>query len=356
MHITSSARPVLMQRDLQDNGWQVSGFCGSSASSSLAASIALSDLEARCTEAKQHLEASDLLVCELHSHAAAALRLVAWAGEQKQRSGPLTCVGISSPLTWARTQKRAHVHPAPTSDASSAPDAGNVQPEADTSGAAAAAVPQPGTLDANDPRGALPGSAHAEPAEVQWQGTEIQYRRSAPSAVATKEAEDTLLLRHNPGCLHTYVICPGVLYGQGEWECGLHSLFAAAWQGTAVTALPVLRLGSNKLPMLHVADLANAVLALAKETSEQRYLILTDDTKLTQSEVVRAISKQIGSGQVQSNSSADVLADKVIISTMCQQRCLLNGTACFHWHWHALDSSVPCLLCQLSHVQPFLQL
>jgi nucleoside-diphosphate-sugar epimerase len=49
--------------------------------------------------------------------------------------------------------------------------------------------------------------------------------------VATFHAEELVLRCHRPGRLHTYVVCPGVLYGAGEADDQLHGLWRAAWEG-----------------------------------------------------------------------------------------------------------------------------
>lgn len=52
--------------------------------------------------------------------------------------------------------------------------------------------------------------------------------------------------------LKTLVICSGITYGDEEGP--LHHLFKMAWQNAEF--LPVFGEGDNKIPLLHVRDLA----------------------------------------------------------------------------------------------------
>jgi adenylate kinase len=119
------------------------------------------------------------------------------------------------------------------------------------------------------------------------------------------------MLRHVPGQLLTYVICPGILYGNGEWERGFHAAFAHVWQGGSTAALSILGAGQNCLPMVHVADLSAAVLAVTHSPPEQRYILMTDDTCESQATVLRAISESLGSGGIVSSAQESTLVSEV---------------------------------------------
>lgn len=103
--------------------------------------------------------------------------------------------------------------------------------------------------------------------------------------------EQCILNAARKGWLHTYIICPGILYGAGEHDTHLHSLFKAAWEAT--TPLPVYGHGRNHIPLLHVADLAGYVMAAAEQLPDQQYLLACDDQVLTQQELVRAVGAQL---------------------------------------------------------------
>lgn len=61
--------------------------------------------------------------------------------------------------------------------------------------------------------------------------------------------------------LKVIVICAGVLYGQGE--IAFANLFKAAWLNNPKD-LPYLGDGLNKIPTIHIQDLAKFVLKIAE--------------------------------------------------------------------------------------------
>mmetsp|Transcript_24988 Transcript_24988/g.4139 ORF Transcript_24988/g.4139 Transcript_24988/m.4139 type:complete len:89 (-) Transcript_24988:1518-1784(-) len=63
-----------------------------------------------------------------------------------------------------------------------------------------------------------------------------------------------LSLGSNKTNLNTYVICSGVLYGEGEVGLNIH--FRSAWLQDPY-ALPYIDDGDNWIPMIHVKDLAS---------------------------------------------------------------------------------------------------
>jgi hypothetical protein len=244
-------------------------------------------------EVEAQAQQADLIVCELVTHAHVAHRLAACAAKSSNwRQHPAVCIGVSSPLVWARTpcgQPAAGPASSPGPSARAAlAHAGDGQQGKDG----------PGVTDREVPANSDAGNVGEAPATKQgWSGADYRQRRAAPSALSVKQAEDALLLRHVAGRLSTYIICPGVLYGNGEWHLGLHAAFAGAWQGDASTIMSMIGDGSNCMPMLHVADLATCMTALSTAAMDQRYIIMTDDFRGTQTELMRAISSRVGSGK-----------------------------------------------------------
>jgi nucleoside-diphosphate-sugar epimerase len=170
----------------------------------------------------------------------------------------------------------------------------------------------PGLSGSEAPANAGAGNVGETPATKQgWSGADYRQRLAAPSALTVKQAEDALLLRHVAGRLSTYIICPGVLYGNGEWHLGLHAAFACAWQGGASTIMSMIGDGGNCMPMLHVVDLATCVTALSTAAMDQRYIIMTDDFRGTQAEVMRAISSSVGSGKAAASTRHSGLMSQV---------------------------------------------
>jgi hypothetical protein len=106
--------------------------------------------------------------------------------------------------------------------------------------------------------------------------------------------------------LKTYVIWSGLLYGCGEGV--LHSLFRCSWLGTHKT-LPILGLGHNKVPMIHVSDMAGVVLSVAqKRPAEFSTVLAVDRGEICMGEVVKAISASLQSGEVKNVGTDEYLA------------------------------------------------
>lgn len=114
--------------------------------------------------------------------------------------------------------------------------------------------------------------------------------------------------------LKTYVVWAGLLYGCGEGV--LHSLFRCSWLPTEEVGtddalslrrlwrtekkLPILGSGANKIPMIHVSDLAGMVLELAKRRPEHiKSVLAVDKGETTLAGCVEAISKALQKGEVQ---------------------------------------------------------
>ena len=112
--------------------------------------------------------------------------------------------------------------------------------------------------------------------------------------------------------LKTYVVWAGLLYGCGEGV--LHSLFRCSWLPAEEVAedalslrrawrtekkLPILGSGANKIPMIHVSDLAGMVLELAKRRPEDiKSVLAVDKGEATLADCVSAVSKALQSGEV----------------------------------------------------------
>jgi adenylate kinase len=88
------------------------------------------------------------------------------------------------------------------------------------------------------------------------------------------------------------------LYGQGEGDGELHPLFKAAWEGDE--PLPIFGDGTNRLPTLHVRDLAAFAESVVRQQPQgSRYLLAADDALVTQAELVSAVGSLLGNKQTQ---------------------------------------------------------
>ena len=86
------------------------------------------------------------------------------------------------------------------------------------------------------------------------------------------------------------------------------SYIKAAWLQQPIQ-LPYLNEGSNKIPMMHITDLAKFIIKIAESTPESNYVLALDNAKIkTQKGIIEAISKGIGSGQVVSVENHEIIS------------------------------------------------
>ena len=95
--------------------------------------------------------------------------------------------------------------------------------------------------------------------------------------------------------LRTYVVCPGIVYGNGENI--LFSHFRKAWMHPE-EELNIIGDGNNILPMIHVKDLALMIKKVIDIVPNQSYVMAVDySVKNTQRKVVQAIAQKVGGGK-----------------------------------------------------------
>ena len=104
--------------------------------------------------------------------------------------------------------------------------------------------------------------------------------------------------------LYVYVLCAGLLYGNGEDV--FYQYFKQAWLQNP-QKLPIISKGNNRVPTIHVVDLARLVKRVIRLAPKQSYIIAVDKSKRpTQRKIVMAISKAIGTGLIESHTSQDL--------------------------------------------------
>mmetsp|Transcript_45849 Transcript_45849/g.33592 ORF Transcript_45849/g.33592 Transcript_45849/m.33592 type:complete len:115 (+) Transcript_45849:442-786(+) len=102
-----------------------------------------------------------------------------------------------------------------------------------------------------------------------------------------KHVENQILqLRKFQQKVNTYLICTGILYGNGEGT--LYDHFRKAWVGNKV---PLLGEGFNYIPTIHVVDVARIVKKVIVEQPLKSYIIAVDHGKNTQRELIEAIAE-----------------------------------------------------------------
>lgn len=112
-----------------------------------------------------------------------------------------------------------------------------------------------------------------------------------------KEVEDEVLNFRKEN-VKTYVISAGILYGKGEAIFNSH--IQKAWLQDPAR-LPYIGDGNNRLPTIHVTDLARMVKKIYESKPERKYIFAIDNNKKpTQKKLITAISNGIGTGLVES--------------------------------------------------------
>lgn len=97
-----------------------------------------------------------------------------------------------------------------------------------------------------------------DPADPDLPFTEADYRKRKPHPSykehiqCEREVVTVKKIANLKSKLRTLVICCGITYGEEEGP--LHYFFKMAWQNAPL--LPIFGKGRNKIPLLHVRDLA----------------------------------------------------------------------------------------------------
>jgi adenylate kinase len=122
--------------------------------------------------------------------------------------------------------------------------------------------------------------------------------RKAPQQYEAWKTLETLFLttgmkKEN---LNVYIICAGVLYGQGEMVFG--PLFMSAWLERP-PALLCSNPGSNQVPTIHVTDLCRAIKFVVESKPETHYIFAVDNTSdRSQRSLIQGIASGIGTGEL----------------------------------------------------------
>ena len=252
------------------------------------------------------IEEASVIACDLNASCRVSLRLLSIAAEGRSLTSPKAFIALSNPLVWSRTtivertksadgpgetlgRGDVHQHPVPAAE----------------DGKSFERVEQ--GLERHD--GMESGYIMGTPVEVS--ADQYEQRVPAPGMEHLYQAENTVLFKHIPGSFHTHVVCPGVLYGNGESNTGFHDVFAKAWQSDLTTALPVYGSGQNLIPTIHVDDCASYVVHLALTQSDVRYLFATDDSCAPQSAIVQGISGWFATGDTFQSDPLSVYTQQV---------------------------------------------
>ena len=218
-------------------------------------------------EALARARAADALVLGIAGHEAEVRRLVrglagAEATTTAARKGPKVVVGVGSVLSWALTP---------------APGQGPGGPGGDAAAAALTARHAPDRQAAPADQLALEAERLVE--RCGRAGGASKSPGAAPAPAGTK----------------AYVVHAGVPYGLGEMDGGrgFHGLFKEAWETRRV---PRYGPGANRVPTVHVADLARYIGTLIAATPPEGAYIAVDEGQVTQAEIAAAVAETVGVG------------------------------------------------------------
>lgn len=139
-----------------------------------------------------------------------------------------------------------------------------------------------------------------------FEESDLKQRIPSPKYQHFKILENkALAAMKNKENLKVYVLCAGVLYGNGEETLFPH--FQQAWLQKS-PSLPIIGTGDNIIPTIHVKDLSNMVKRIAQVKPEHHYVFAIDKSlNQTQTELVQTISKCVGSGKTHNIELDDVV-------------------------------------------------
>ncbi|KAF4653227.1 hypothetical protein FOL47_010641 [Perkinsus chesapeaki] len=206
---------------------------------------------------------SDLAVFDLHTSDLEEVEFVLGRMKSYELEKPLVLVLVSTVMVWAKTKPS-------TVDGSVMDDS----------------VPETLSENASD------ADQPEEPAVTVF--TPADWCRRVPSGRyrSWKYLETLAISLNSVTNITAYVVCPGILYGNGEMT--FYDDFRAAWLGESTHR--IVGNGGNSIPTLHVRDLARCVKHLSAGTEAQRYVLAVDDGNTSQREILQAIVDKLGTG------------------------------------------------------------
>jgi hypothetical protein len=104
--------------------------------------------------------------------------------------------------------------------------------------------------------------------------------------------------------LRLYVLCVGLLYGDGEGP--FLPLFESAWH---LKPSPMLQENRNVVPTLHVRDMAHGAVAYGLSRPSVPVIIAHDGSHVTQRDLVKAINRTFGAGRTPKVDEAAAVAE-----------------------------------------------
>jgi hypothetical protein len=123
----------------------------------------------------------------------------------------------------------------------------------------------------------------------------------------SKHFEDLALVNsERTEWLQTYLVVSGLVYGRGE-EFLFETFRKAVMQEPAF--VKVYGKGGNLIPTVHLDDLVSYVTLLIERRPPKGIYFVKDESKVTQLQILEAISGSLGSGEVEHAALEDCLSD-----------------------------------------------
>ncbi|XP_044264906.1 adenylate kinase 7-like [Tribolium madens] len=153
--------------------------------------------------------------------------------------------------------------------------------------------------------------------------SEVDYRKRRPhpnyKEHYTCEKEVIKIGQQYKDKLKTYIVCAGLTYG--EEEDILDFFFKMAWYNEV---LPIFDNGNNRIPFIHVRDLAKALHGLMENAPPKpQYILAVEQTPTTLKKFVKTLSKALGDGKVTNVMSEEAFLYKNMTQTIFE-RCTVN--------------------------------
>jgi adenylate kinase len=221
---------------------------------------------------------------------------------------PKVLICVSTVMTWAKTPPKEKKE----EEGEDADDGAGEEPDSEEEGK-------------DEPAGGA-DEGEAKKTYVRFTDKDYTLRRPAPDYEEIKSVETLCLAAGKVReSLKSYVLCSGILYGNGE------VVFRPYFEEARLQKPPELAYygeGRNRIPTVHVKDLVTYVKKVVERPPAIQYLLAIDhNPKPTLKKIVESISSGVGTGKVRKLPvSEDVVnIDKLTLNlrmkpSMCFQK------------------------------------
>ncbi|XP_071324087.1 adenylate kinase 7-like isoform X2 [Trachinotus anak] len=147
------------------------------------------------------------------------------------------------------------------------------------------------------------------PEETEALLTEEEFRRRRPHpSFKNHNNLEKLVLKLGRGKkskLTGYVVASGLQYGKGENL--FHYFFKVSWL-MQFPEVPVFGQGTNRIPMIHIYDLAGVIQNIIELRPKSKYILAVDDSKNTLEDIVKMVSDTLGPGKINKVPEQEAIA------------------------------------------------